>query len=494
MHLSSWLLSAGILSTGVSAFYPIKLPKWDAPGLPNSGRRRFYPVVPFTRMPLQDEKKPLTLDLVKVPRKVRRENKYSAIMGSDPRMENSVAVNQDGQDYSYFSVARFGSGGQEMWLLLDSGASESWVMGSNCTAAACLQHNRFGIEHSKTLSVTDEEWEVSYGTGHVEGVIVRDTLSMAGFQLELDFGSALNVSQDFANYPMDGILGLGPSKITKLKPILQVIADQKLFKRNIFGISLQRAADDTRDGQLTFGDIDKSKFTGDITYTDVIKSTNRWEIPVSDAIVGGKRVNFTKKSAVIDTGTSFILVPMKDAEAIHALIPGSSKGDQYFTIPCDTNLSLEIEISGTRWTVSPKDYVGNRYGDSCNSYILPRQALGPDQWLLGDTFLKNVYSVFDYDESRIGFAAREYPGTPPSNKSTPPNAVSSVKIVSEPTTSPVPPRDANANPIEGSSQPSDKNTPDKEGVAAFLSTPGWLSLAVFFSTGYSWYLSSSGML
>ncbi|KMU72335.1 aspartyl protease 4 [Coccidioides immitis RMSCC 3703] len=397
-------------------------------------------------MPLQDEKKPLTLDLVKVPRKVRRENKYSAIMGSDPRMENSVAVNQDGQDYSYFSVARFGSGARKCgccWTRCFGVLGD----GSNCTAAACLQHNRFGIEHSKTLSVTDEEWEVSYGTGHVEGVI----------------------------------------------PILQVIADQKLFKRTFLG-SVCSGRDDTRDGQLTFGDIDKSKFTGDITYTDVIKSTNRWEIPVSDAIVGGKRVNFTKKSAVIDTGTSFILVPMKDAEAMHALIPGSNKGDQYFTIPCDTNLSLEIEISGARWTVSPKDYVGSRNGDSCNSYILPRQALGPDQWLLGDTFLKNVYSVFDYDESRIGFAAREYPGTPPSNKSTPPNAVSSVKIVSEPTTSPVPPRDANANPTEGSSQPSDKNTPDKEGAAAFLSTPGWLSLAVFFSTGYSWYLSSSGML
>lgn len=317
-------------------------------------------------------------------------------------MEDSVAINQDGNDYSYFSIAQFGSKRQDMWMLLDTGASESWVMHSNCTVRACQLHNTFGMEDSDSLQVTDEEWDVEYGSGHVEGVIVKDTVSLAGFDLELAFGAVLQASTHFENYPMDGILGLGPSKDVEMKTFLQSISEKKLFEKNIMGISLQRAVDKATDGQLTFGDVDKSKFTGDISYTDIIEETNRWEIPINDLMVGGESIGFSNKSAVIDTGTSFILMPMPDAEAFHALIPGSKKNAEYFTIPCDTKLSVEFVISGTKWIVSPKDYVGYRQGGVCNSYILGRKPLGLDQWLLGDTFLKNVYSVFDYDEGRIG--------------------------------------------------------------------------------------------
>ncbi|EEP80739.1 predicted protein [Uncinocarpus reesii 1704] len=295
MHFSSWLLCAGILSTTVSAFYPVKLPPSDNPSLPDSSRRRFFPV-PLPKAPSQDEKKPLTLDLVRSRRRVRRDNKYSAVMGSDPTMENSAAIHQDGNDYSYFSTVKFGSRGQPMWLLLDTGASESWVMSSNCTAEACLRHNSFGVEDSDTLNVTQIDWNVTYGTGRVEGVIVEDKVSLADFELQLAFGSALNASDDFLSYPMDGILGLGPSTVASVPTLLQLIKEKKLFSKTILGISLQRAGDGATDGQLTFGDVDKS----------------------------------------------------------------SKKGDGYFNIPCDTALSMEFVFYGAKWTVSPKDYVGTR--------------------------------------------------------------------------------------------------------------------------------------
>jgi hypothetical protein len=32
-----------------------------------------------------------------------------------------------------------------------------------------------------------------------------------------------------------------------------------------------------------------------------------------------------------------------------------------------------------------------------------KQTFGPSQWLLGETFLKNVYTLFDYDGARVGF-------------------------------------------------------------------------------------------
>ena len=33
--------------------------------------------------------------------------------------------------------------------------------------------------------------------------------------------------------------------------------------------------------------------------------------------------------------------------------------------------------------------------------------LGPNVWLLGDSFMKNVYTAFSFDQKAVGFAARK---------------------------------------------------------------------------------------
>ncbi|KAL1960243.1 hypothetical protein VTO42DRAFT_8786 [Malbranchea cinnamomea] len=416
MHLSSWLLAVTCLSAVVSAFYPYGLTEeleLIAAKATAKIEPRFYIWLPGVGEETEKEFVP-TLDIKKGP-KVRRENNYDVVMGSDPTMPDSMAINNDGLDYSYFSVVTFGSKSQEMWLLLDTGAANTWVMSTNCTTKACLAHNTFGPEDSTTLTVTENEWSVTYGTGHVEGVIVKDSMSFADFNLTLEFGSATKVSDDFLHYPMDGILGLGFTNSQKGVPtVMQVMMNNKLLDKNILGISLQRNSDGARDGQITLGAIDETKFTGDITYTDIVPGANRWEIPIDDALIGGKPAQFEGKTAIIDTGTSFMLLPREDAKTIHSMIPDSVQDGENFKIPCSSTTSVEISISGTRFRVSHKDYVGNsdETGKMCSSRIAGHQPFGKDQWLLGDVFLKNVYSVFDFDENRIGFAPRKYSGSP----------------------------------------------------------------------------------
>lgn len=51
-------------------------------------------------------------------------------------------------------AVRFGDGEGEYHLLLDSAASNTWVMGQECESAACGKHARFGVGDSSSLEVS----------------------------------------------------------------------------------------------------------------------------------------------------------------------------------------------------------------------------------------------------------------------------------------------------------------------------------------------------
>ena len=315
-----------------------------------------------------------------------------------------MAIDEDGSDFSYFSVMRFGSKQQEMYMLVDTGSANTWVFGSDCQSSACSERSTFGNADSDTLNVTSTAWSLIYGTGQVGGELAHDTVAFANFSIDLSFGLASNASDDFNKYPMDGTLGLGiPSSTAFNVPtVMDVLNQLKLLRENLVGIHLQRESDNLRDGQITFGSVDQSKYNGALSYITCKTENKMWEIPLEDASINGQPCNFDGKSAVIDTGTSYILMPFNDAQAIHQLIPGATNNGESFVIPCDTDVIVQFRFLGVSYDVGPSDYLGRASGSMCSSNIVGHQPFGPDQWILGDIFLKNVYTVFDFDKARIG--------------------------------------------------------------------------------------------
>ncbi|KIX05071.1 uncharacterized protein Z518_05943 [Rhinocladiella mackenziei CBS 650.93] len=388
-------LSLPLLSSCVSAFYP-----YNSGDGGDGKSKRFIPM-DLDPPPSEDSGR-ITLDIKKV--NTKRDNKFSVVMSSKPTMPNAAAINQDGSDYTYFSTMKFGSKGQEMYMLIDSGSANTWVMGSDCDSNACQIHSTFGSEDSDTLETTTQTWSMSYGTGEVQGIVAKDTVSLANYTVEMGFGLASSASDDFNNYAMDGILGLGrPSSNSLGTPtIMEVLDEQANVSDNVVGIHLQRSSDGAKDGQITLGGVDSSKFNGKLGYSRTVNDQN-WEIAAQDAGVDGKAVGFNGKTAIIDSGTSYILMPPSDAQALHDLIPGSSHNGEVYIVPCSSDSNVYFAFSGVKYPVSPKDYVGRQSGDGCQSNIIGHQAFGPNEWILGDVFLKNVYTVFDFDNNRIGF-------------------------------------------------------------------------------------------
>ncbi|KAI1460871.1 hypothetical protein F4805DRAFT_465342 [Annulohypoxylon moriforme] len=340
---------------------------------------------------------------------LNRDNDYNVVSAVKPTASNAVGIDQDGTDYSYFIEANFGSEGKSMYMLVDTGASTTWVMGSGCTSSACTKHNTFGPNDSKTYNDTGSNYSVEYGSGEVSGHVISDSISIAGLKVTIPFGVANVTSDQFAQFPFEGILGLSMVPNTWLA----YVRDAKLIQSNVFGIALARNSDGANDGEIAFGGPNTAKFKGDISYTS-IQSGNSWAIPMDDVLYDGKSASVKGRQAYIDTGTTFVFGPPDDVKALYALVPGSKTTDKgtTYTVPCNSNASVSFSFSGQTWTASAKDFTSAPNSDgTCTGNVYGMEFV-PGAWLLGDMFLKNVYSVFDVDQKRIeltmdiGFASR----------------------------------------------------------------------------------------
>ncbi|KAI5784597.1 aspartic peptidase domain-containing protein [Geopyxis carbonaria] len=336
------------------------------------------------------------------------------IPAATPDTPDSLGIAQDGNDFSYFSFVEFGTEGREFRLVIDTGSSDTWIPSDRCASKACKNLDTFGSKDSSTLKISTSEFDIKYGSGDVMGVVVQDKISFAGFDITAQFGLATQVSDDFINFEIDGIMGLGFTGASQqgVPTIMDVLKDQGLIQVKLYGVALSRASDGANDGVINFGGIDKTLFDGDLTFSPAIPGLGLWELKLDGASVDGDAATILGKTAVIDTGTSLAIIPPEDAMALHAKIEGAETNGETFAVPCDTTSEIELTFSGVTYSIPPADYRGSRISltrNLCISLIGGRPILPNNTWLLGDVFLKNVYSVFDLDNERVGFAAKKKP-------------------------------------------------------------------------------------
>ncbi|CAG8527665.1 2572_t:CDS:1 [Ambispora gerdemannii] len=331
---------------------------------------------------------------------IRKKNKGK----TDDVTNNPLKV--EGFDIGYHGPIKIG--GQTFNVIFDTGSSDLWVPAQECTDAACKVHKSYNPKKSKGFKTDNKPFKLEYGTGAVSGFIAIDDVSIAGFMSKgQTFGLSTKMSDDFKTDESDGILGMGLDKLSSQNaktPFTQLV-EQKAVKDPVFGFFLGRKKDGS-DSQLTLGGVDSSKFTGQLKYNKLVGKDGFWEIALDDASVDDKPLRFSKKTAVIDTGTTLLIAPPDDAAAIHKAIKGAVYKQGEYYVPCNTKAVVSLTFGGVAYKISLKDLVRERtnQNDMCVSGITGGNIGGANQWLVGDTFLKNVYSVYDTEKLAVGFA------------------------------------------------------------------------------------------
>ena len=262
---------------------------------------------------------------------------------------------------------------------------------------------------------SQKPFNVTYGTGSVQGNIITDNIAVAGLQLPGHiFGVATTETDDFAGNKtsFDGIMGVAQSTLSQQKTLTPVesLAKAGQIQEAITSFKISRLADQKNDGEVTFGGLDASKFDQNTLVTlDNVNQNGFWEGKLDSVTLDGTDLGLNGRTAILDTGTTLMVVPDADAQAIHKVIPGAKKAKGGFTVPCTTNSSLALTFGKQQFPIDPRDIAflpvdQNDLTGDCVSGISAGQAGGPNQWLVGDVFLKNAYFSTNVGKNTIQLA------------------------------------------------------------------------------------------
>ncbi|XP_061085073.1 nothepsin [Conger conger] len=320
-------------------------------------------------------------------------------------------------DAQYYGEISLGTPPQNFTVVFDTGSTDLWIPSSYCISEACLMHHRFKAFKSTTYSHDGRVFSIYYGSGHLLGVMAKDTLKVGNMSVvNQEFGeSVYEPGFVFVIVRFDGILGLGyPSLSEEMgTPVFDNLVAQKLVEKPMFSFYLSRKENTMEpQAQLLLGGVDPALYTGPLTWVPVTKK-GYWQILVDNIKVQGT-IAFCPQGcqAIVDTGTSFISGPSSDILLLQQFIGATPTSIGEYLVDCARLSSLPqvaFTIGGVEFTLSAESYVRKETVGGRQSCFTGFQAMdipspaGPF-WILGDVFIAEFYTVFDRAQDRVGFA------------------------------------------------------------------------------------------
>lgn len=309
----------------------------------------------------------------------------------------------------FYGAISLGTPPQEFQVIYDTGSSNLWIPADNCSLS-CLLKKRFQPTQSSTYQPDGREFKIMYGSGPVSGHTIGDVVTMAGFSGPQSFAGITDASGLGLAYALskwDGICGMAwPSiSVNNMEPPMFSIAKANPGFANKFAFYLPKSSSD--EGDLVLGGYDPSHVDGDLVRVDLSTKTY-WTVDMAGITMDGKNITGAI-TAIVDSGTSMMTVPKSIHPTIMAMLNAKPVANGQYSVECSavpTLPNILLSIGGKEWVLTGSDYVIGDMQSTCIVGIMGLDLPGPigPACILGDIFMKKVYTVFDADDASLSFA------------------------------------------------------------------------------------------
>jgi len=303
-----------------------------------------------------------------------------------------------------------GSPAQMFPVVLDTGSSNLWVAGTECSDLGCRRHRRFDQNGSPSFSVDGRRVHVKYGSGYVNGYLAKDTVLFGGHKIQNAHFTLITeeVGRAFDRGHFAGILGLAfPSiAVHHTKPPFDRLMEQGGLEKNIFAFYMTSRTGDSS-GVVTVGGTNPRLHSAPFQWMPV-NNAMYWQVEMRDILVNGEPMHicgFEPCKVAIDTGTSLITGPRS---AMSGLMRRAFARRDCSNLKSLPKITFVME-NGLQFDMAEEDYtfkLKGPYGQECASGFMSLDVPPPRGpiWIFGDVFMRKYYVAFDRDKNQVGFA------------------------------------------------------------------------------------------
>ncbi|KAJ5949353.1 hypothetical protein N7454_000937 [Penicillium verhagenii] len=346
----------------------------------------------------------------------------------------------EGEEFA--TSIKFGT--QTFDVIVDTGSSDTWVVkegfecidldtGDKTTTATCDFGTTYTVD-STFSKISGEEFEIEYGDGeYLYGYMGTETVTLASITVDQEIAVVTEAAWE-GDGTTSGLTGLAYPALTSAyntktddqevyNPIFTTMYKDGLID-SYFSLAILRDVSGAA-GYLTLGGLPPVNFTEDWTTTDILVTSiegysdayDFYTINIDYVSINGVEVSGSGGSTyqyIVDSGTTLNYYPTSVAAAVNAAFSPAavySDDEGAYVVDCDATAPTHtITIGGTTFTINPLDmilYAGT--DDDGNAVCITGIEDGGDDatedtFILGDTFQKNVITVFDVGAVEMKFA------------------------------------------------------------------------------------------
>ncbi|KAA1131915.1 hypothetical protein PGTUg99_033627 [Puccinia graminis f. sp. tritici] len=347
------------------------------------------------------------------------------------RDPSAAALSNGYADSEYYGVIQVGTPPRPFNVILDTGSSDLWLIGQGASSSTSRSGSGMSSISSPSASSTSatgtpfspsssssfqsrsNTFQITYGSGSASGTVGTDTITQGSYTVTNQAFAVVNkATSGLLSGDVSGIMGMAFQSLasTTSAPFWQSAKiDTFAFGISRF-VNISTATDVEPGGVMTLGGINNTLFQGDVNYIS-LKSQSYWLIAMDSVSINGQVLTGSQSNAVaIDTGTSLIGAPTAIVAAVYAQIPGARAAtgsyQGYYQFPCSANPVLTLTFGGKPYSIAPDDFnvgavdsdgkmcLGSIFAVESSSSSSTTKSSSSPAWIIGDSFLKNVYTVF----------------------------------------------------------------------------------------------------
>jgi hypothetical protein len=337
------------------------------------------------------------------------------------KRQNEVALESQQNGFFYSIDVTLGTPGQKVTVNLDTGSAELWV-NPVCEKAQqpafCAAFGHFG--ESSTFVDLNTTGGVVYGTGYAYWNYGYDHVVVGSASIR---NQVFGVAYD-SSFTGVGIMGAGPDLNGWDAPyplVIDSMVKQGLIKSRALSLDIRTINSDR--GAVIFGGLDTAKYSGRLQKLPIIPAasspdglTRYWvnldgiSLVQEDGSVDSAFSGSTPQPVLLDSGYTVSALPGSIFNKIVAAFPtAKSNGGAYVDVDCsvaDIKGSVDFKFGDKTIKVPYADFIWH------NEERCVLGVFQDDEFpVLGDTFLRAAYVVYDWDNRNVWIANNEDCGT-----------------------------------------------------------------------------------